>query len=85
MLSIGFSHSKAGYSLFHKGHIRDFVALLVYVDDIIIKGASVSGIDRLKCQLSDAFKIKDLDELKFFLGIENNRISDGIHLSQRQL
>ncbi|KAJ9553297.1 hypothetical protein OSB04_017342 [Centaurea solstitialis] len=84
MLSIGFSQSKADYSLFHKGHGQDFVALLVYVDDIIIMGASECGIAKLKDQLSNTFKLKDLGDLKFFLGLEVIRTEEGILLSQRR-
>ncbi|KAI3729444.1 hypothetical protein L6452_18102 [Arctium lappa] len=84
MLSIGFSQSRSDYSLFHKGHGQDFVALLVYVDDIIFTGASKCGIAKLKDQLSNTFKLKDLGDLKFFLGLEVIRSEEGILLSQRR-
>ncbi|GJQ95629.1 ribonuclease H-like domain-containing protein [Tanacetum coccineum] len=47
-----------------------FLALLVYVDDIIITGNSVSEIEKFKVFLKSKFMIKDLGKLKYFLGIE---------------
>ncbi|GJZ72661.1 ribonuclease H-like domain-containing protein [Tanacetum coccineum] len=47
-----------------------FLALLVYVDDIIITGNSISEIDKFKVYLNSKFTIKDFGKLKYFLGIE---------------
>lgn len=44
MLLLGFTQSKSDYSLFHKGARDNYVALLVYVDDIIITGPNKQGI-----------------------------------------
>nr|GEV89622.1 ribonuclease H-like domain-containing protein [Tanacetum cinerariifolium] len=47
-----------------------FLALLVYMDDIIITGNSVFEIEKFKVFLKSKFMIKDLGKLKYFLGIE---------------
>ncbi|GJR48810.1 ribonuclease H-like domain-containing protein [Tanacetum coccineum] len=47
-----------------------FLALLVYVDDIIITGNSIYEIEKFKVFLKSKFMIKDLGKLKYFLGIE---------------
>nr|GEU40612.1 putative ribonuclease H-like domain-containing protein [Tanacetum cinerariifolium] len=47
-----------------------FIALFVYVDDIVITGSDVDGIDEFKLFLSTKFLIKDLGSLQYFLGIE---------------
>lgn len=60
-----------------------FVALLVYVDDIDIAGPSPDTIQALKEFLHSQFKLKDLGDLKFFLGLEIAKSSKGIILSQR--
>lgn len=68
---------------FTKGSGPSFVALLVYVDDIIINGPFISTINCLKSLLQGQFKLKDLGHLKYFLGLEIARFPTGIVLSQR--
>lgn len=55
---------------------------MVYVDDIVIIGPSSTVIDDLKSFLHTQFKLKDLRNLKYFLGLEITRSSTGIVLSQ---
>lgn len=84
LLDFGLEQSKSDYSLFTKGRGDSFVALLVYVDDIIITGSSLTSIEALKSFLDAKFKLKDLGSLRYFLGLELARSSKGIYLSQRQ-
>ena len=44
--------------------------LIVYVDDIIVIGNDEMEIDQLKKKLATEFEIKDLGEVKYFLGME---------------
>ena len=66
----GFVQSLADYSLFTKRTDNSFVALLVYVDDIIITGNSSQEVTNVKNMLHSHFKIRDLGEVKYFLGLE---------------
>ncbi|KAG8495219.1 hypothetical protein CXB51_012817 [Gossypium anomalum] len=75
---------KHDYSLFTKKQGDKIVVLLVYVDDLLITGNDIGMIDELKRVLHSSFKMKDLGELKFFLGIEIARSNSGIVLSQRK-
>ncbi|GJW09279.1 ribonuclease H-like domain-containing protein [Tanacetum coccineum] len=61
-----------------------FLALLVYVDDIIITGNSIYEIEKFKVFLKSNFMIKDLGKLKYFLGIEVVDTDKGICLNQRR-
>ena len=58
--------------------------LIVYVDDIIITGDNQQEIERLKEQLKQAFEVKELGELRYFLGLEVARSKTGIFVSQRK-
>nr|XP_043639383.1 uncharacterized mitochondrial protein AtMg00810-like [Erigeron canadensis] len=84
LLECGFSQSKSDYSLFTRNINGNFVALLVYVDDIVITGNCVKEIEQVKSFLSTKFKIKDLGKLKFFLGIEVLENDNGLCFSQRK-
>ncbi|GJU76067.1 ribonuclease H-like domain-containing protein [Tanacetum coccineum] len=61
-----------------------FLAMLVYVDNIIINSNSISEIDKFKVFLKSKFMIKDLGKLKYFLGIEVINTDKGICLNQRK-
>lgn len=79
-----FVQSEANYSLFTRGHGENFVALLVYVDDILLIGSSNENIAGVKKLLSSLFILKDLGAARYFFGIEITRSSNGIFLSQRK-
>nr|XP_016506907.1 PREDICTED: uncharacterized mitochondrial protein AtMg00810-like [Nicotiana tabacum] len=60
------------------------VVVLVYVDDLLITRDSPIIIQQTKDDLQTSFKIKYLGELKYFLGIEFARNSDGILMHQHK-
>ncbi|GJZ58327.1 ribonuclease H-like domain-containing protein [Tanacetum coccineum] len=84
LIENGFSQSKSDYSLYTKSDKGVFLALLVYVDDIIITGNSISEIEKFKVFLKFKFMIKDLGKLKYFLGIEVVDTDKGICLNQKK-
>lgn len=84
LFSLNFEQSKADYSLFIYQKEGVYVAILIYVDDVIIVGDNSKKIELIKKQLDDEFSIKNLGQLKYFLGIEVAKTSDGLVLSQRK-
>ncbi|XP_019174221.1 PREDICTED: uncharacterized protein LOC109169783 [Ipomoea nil] len=60
------------------------MAVLVYVDDILVTSPDLHMIEDLKSWLDDAFKIKDLGELGYFLGIDARIDDSGLNLCQRK-
>ena len=84
LTSLGFEKSHSDHSLFLRFTGSITTVLLVYVDDIILTGNSESEIQDVIKLLDQAFKIKDLGNLKYFLGLEIARSSSGIHLCQRK-
>lgn len=83
LLDIGFLQSHADNSLFLRTRGGAFVALLVYVDDIVIATNCEKEAHELKTYLDSRFRLKDLGELKYFLGIEVARSQHGISICQR--
>ncbi|XP_023924068.1 uncharacterized mitochondrial protein AtMg00810-like [Quercus suber] len=80
----GFHQSKEDYSLFTRRSSETFVALLVYVDDVLIASNSMQAITNLKVLLDQQFKLKDSGDLKYFLGLEVARSKEGINQCQRK-
>lgn len=58
--------------------------VVVYVDDIILKGTDDTEIDQLKSYLDNTFKIKDLGRLHYFLGLDILDTNGGVLISQRK-
>jgi hypothetical protein len=54
----------------------------VYVDDIIVASSSPGATTALLKNLEKDFALKDLGDLHYFVGIEVNKIDNGILLSQ---
>jgi hypothetical protein len=84
LLQLGFIQSKSDYSLFTRLKDSVFIALLVYVDDIVLAGNDSKALSSFTHLLNQKFKLKDLGDLKFFLGLEIARNSSGISLCQRK-
>ena len=56
--------------------------MLIYVDDIIIASSSQAATNALLNDLRSEFALKDLGDLHYFLGIEVQKVSDGLVLNQ---
>ena len=57
--------------------------MLVYVDDILISSSDATSVTKLKQFMDAQFKLKDLGPIRYFLGLEIARSSQGISMSQR--
>ena len=58
------------------------ILLLLYVDDMIITGDDLSGIQELKDFLSQQFEMKNLGHLIYFLGLEITHSTDRLYITQ---
>lgn len=58
------------HSLFTKKTDKSFTVILVYVDDVILAGNSLTEFNNIKTILHDQFKIKDLGRSSTFWGLK---------------
>ena len=65
LIEEGFCRSATDHSLFIQRTGGVFIALLVYVDDIIIASNDELAVQKLKSNLDAKFKLKDLGPLRF--------------------
>jgi hypothetical protein len=84
LVSLNFVEAKSDTSLFvfHQG--SDTAYLLLYVDDIVLTASSTHLLRKVILALQREFAMKDLGALHHFLGMQVQRTSDGMVLSQRQ-
>ena len=80
----GYVQSRADYSLFTRIQGKSFTALLINVDNILITGNDLVSIAAIKKFLHSQFHLKDLGDLKYFLGIEVSSSKNEIFISQQK-
>ncbi|XP_047269155.1 uncharacterized mitochondrial protein AtMg00810-like [Capsicum annuum] len=84
LFELNFVPSKSDTSLFIRNFDGHITIILVYVDDLIVTGSSNEFIASLVLQLSNAFAVKDLGKLHYFLGVEVHYQPTGLILTQSQ-
>jgi len=84
LLSHDFICSPSDTSMFVYHHGSTTLILLLYVDDIILTGSSLSVLKRFISVLYHHFAMKDLCDLHYFLGAQVVRNSQGISLTQHK-
>lgn len=84
LLQMDFKQSKTDYSLFSKHSSNSITLILVYVDDLLLSGNCLNSINSLKGMLAQNFHMKDLGQLRYFLGLEIDSNEDGIFISQKK-
>ena len=74
---LGFTRLKSDFGIYVKGEGDDAVYIAMYVDDLFLVGRKLGRIREVKDGLSSQFKMKDLGEARFLLGIEIRRQDNG--------
>ncbi len=84
---MGFTASEADPGLFTAQFKHGTVYVLVYVDDILVAGKNMADIQSVKDMLTKAFKVRDLGEAKYFLGmsLDRDRQARTLKMSQERL
>lgn len=79
------SKLKVTHTLLIKNSMKSgIIALIVYVDDIIITCDDYDEIAYLKAHLARELKINNLKNLRYFLRIKVARSRYGIYISQQK-
>ncbi len=73
MGSIGFEENAADPCVFVRAEEADMTVVAVYVDDLITITKSIEQMEKLKKSLAAQYRIKDMGELHYCLGISIER------------
>ena len=85
MKILGYQQCNGEHTLFFKHTFPNLLTILiVYVDDILITGNNLEEIKCLERHLHKNFQVKQIGPLKYFLGIEFARSSEGILMTQHK-
>lgn len=82
LLSLGFRRSPSEAAIYVRRNGKAQLVVGVYVDDLVITGASCDDITTFKKEMCRAFKMSDLGLLRYYLGIEVKQGLSGISLNQ---
>jgi hypothetical protein len=82
LIAEGFTQSNVEPCLFSMYTDSHVVKVIVFVDDILIACNSCSILNDVKARLNHRFKMKDLGEVNWFLGMEIERKDDCISINQ---
>jgi hypothetical protein len=77
-----FKQSESDKCLYIYSNEKIVVYLLLYVDNFIIAGNNLQIMQSVKTELMKEFKMKDLGDLNYFLGIRIDQTKNGMVLSQ---
>lgn len=82
LLSISFTTSHADHSLFVKQDSHSIANILVYIDDILLTDSSSQSCQNIYTLLQQNFTIKNLSNIRYFLGLKVTRTQRGLFLNQ---
>ncbi|EPZ35576.1 Integrase, catalytic core domain-containing protein [Rozella allomycis CSF55] len=81
----GFKRCRADWCIYVKQENGVIIVIAIYVDDIIIMSKEIELINKTKDLLKTLYKVKDMGNIGWCLGIKINRIGENVtELSQKQ-
>ncbi|CAA0827649.1 cysteine-rich RLK (RECEPTOR-like protein kinase) 8 [Striga hermonthica] len=81
--TLGFTRCATEHALYTRRRGKEELIVGVYVDDLIITGAREEDINGFKREMATRFRMSDLGQLSYYLGIEVKQGRDSITLCQR--
>ncbi|WVZ81795.1 hypothetical protein U9M48_029136, partial [Paspalum notatum var. saurae] len=82
LASLGFQRSASEHAVYTRGKGAHRLIVGVYVDDLIITGGNITELKQFKEEMKSTFQMSDLGLLHYYLGLEVNRTTTGITISQ---
>lgn len=79
LIAAKFEQNQADPCLYARKYNNEWCYLLIYVDDMIVAAESMGVIDGVKDAIGTHFDLEDLGDIKFYLGIEVTKSSDGYY------
>lgn len=80
--ALGFARYTIEHALYTRQRGKKELIIGVYVDDLTITGACADNINSFKCETVAQFRMSDLGELSYYLGIEVYQGKDALTLCQ---
>ena len=84
IMKMGFMKSRDDHTLFVKNVDGRYLAVLVYVDDILVVSNNDEAVKEYIGELESHFKLRNLGDAKYFHGLEIARSARGISVCQRK-
>ena len=86
LVELGFWRSSADHSVYVLSEADVRVYVMVYVDDMLIVSNTLPALENFKHQMQQQFKMTDLGEAEFFLGLllKRNMAEHQIELNQQR-
>ena len=84
LIEYGLKQSQADPCLYIKKVGKEILVIVLYVDDLLITGSNMQFINHFKKAIGDRFKMKDLGELRWMLGMEivHNKMEPSVTINQ---
>lgn len=79
-----YTQCQLDHTLFVKHNCDKVAILIVYVDDTVLTRNDLEEIEKFKANIAKEFEVKDLRNLRYFLGLKVARSEKGISISQRK-
>jgi len=79
-----FTNLNTDHCIYIRASSNEYTVIAVYVDDLIVMSNKEGWINDIVVKLKDDFKIKEIGELKYCLGIEisRNRVKKTLYMKQ---
>lgn len=84
LVGLNFHRCSEEPPLYKRQDKTSLLIVVVYVDDLLITGSSLSAINDFKKSMAIEFEMSDLGKLAYYLGIEVHQFDGGITLRQSQ-